>query len=76
MSCSTKVRGIEVELTSLPGTPVAIRSLSRNEVTNSFQETSIWKRVLRLMYITQTVHQMHEINSTLSHRYGCISLHV
>ena len=34
MSCSTKVRGIEVELTSLPGTPVAIPSLSRNEVTN------------------------------------------
>ena len=57
-----------MELTSLPGTPVAIRSLSRNEVTDSFSET-IWKRFLRLIYIALTVHQMHEINSTLSHGY-------
>ena len=32
MLCSTRVRGIEVELTSLLGTPVAICSSGRNEV--------------------------------------------
>ena len=34
--CSTRVRGIEVELTSLLGTPVAISFLSRNEVQIPF----------------------------------------
>ena len=38
MLCSTRVRGIEVELTSLLGTPDAICSLSSNEVTNSILE--------------------------------------
>ena len=42
------------------GTPVAIRSLGRNEVTNSFSETT-WSRVQRLMYIALTVHQMQKI---------------
>ena len=41
-------------------TPVANRSLSRNEVQIPFSETN-WPRVLRLMYIAQTVHQMHKI---------------
>ena len=58
--CSTRVRGIEVELTSLLGTPVAICSLSRNEVQIPFSETT-WSRVLRLMYTALTIHQMHKI---------------
>ena len=49
-----KCEGIEVEL----GTPDANRSLSRNEVQIPFSEIK-WPRVLRLMYIAQTVHQMH-----------------
>ena len=49
-----------MELTSLLGTPVAIRSLSRNEVQIPFSETT-WSRVLRLMYTALTVHQMHKI---------------
>ena len=60
MLCSTRVRGIEVELTSLLGTPVVIRSLSRNEVQIPLSETT-WSRVLRLMYIALTVHHMHKI---------------
>ena len=78
MSCSTRVRGIEVGLTSLLlGTPVAIHSLSINEVTNSSSETT-WSRVLRLTYIALTVHhiQYTRNNSTLLHGYGSTGLHV
>ena len=51
---STSVRGIEVKL----GTPVSNCSLSSNEEQIPFSETT-WSRVLRLMYIAQTVYQMH-----------------
>ena len=55
MSCPTRVRGIELKLILLLGTPVAIHSLSINEVTNSSSETTR-PRVLRLLHIALTVH--------------------
>ena len=72
MSCSTNVRGIEVELILLLDTPVVIHSFSTNEVTNSFSETT-WPCVLRLMYIALNVRtKCTRNNSTLSHGYGNI----